>query len=282
MKRMINVKNAIAAKIMGSIVIGMTVVAGVTPITVFAQDKEAECICEEKCTRESINEECAVCLYDYNVCEGAEPHVEGDEECTEAAEENYGPLTPDGNMNLIDDYGSIEAGGKQFITVTTKAGNFFYIIIDRDDQGDETVHFLNLVDEADLLALMDDEEVEKYMESTGMVAPAEEETPASVVEEKEPETEEPEVVEEPEKKPTNVNGIMAIVLVIAIGGIGGFLYFKSAKGKKSKPAGPDPDEDYSEDMDFFDDDDEDYGIDDEDIADEPSSDSDSTDEEDDE
>ena len=154
-------------------------------------------------------------------------------------------------MNLVDDYGSIEAGGKQFITVTTKAGNFFYIIIDRDDQGDETVHFLNLVDEADLLALMDDEEVEKYMESTGMVAPAEEETPAPVVEEKEPETEEPEVVEEPEKKPTNVNGIMAIVLVIAIGGIGGFLYFKSAKGKKSKPAGPDPDEDYSEDMDFF-------------------------------
>ena len=63
MKRMNNVKNAIAANIMGSIVIGMTVVAGVTPITVFAQDKEAECICEEKCTRESINEECAVCLH---------------------------------------------------------------------------------------------------------------------------------------------------------------------------------------------------------------------------
>ena len=70
MKRMNNVKNAIAAKIMGSIVIGMTVVAGVTPITVFAQDKEAECICEEKCTQDSINEECEVCIYDYNFCEG--------------------------------------------------------------------------------------------------------------------------------------------------------------------------------------------------------------------
>ena len=72
MKRMNNVKNAIAAKIMGSIVIGMTVVAGVTPITVFAQDKEAECICEEKCTQDSINEECEVCIYDYNFCEGKE------------------------------------------------------------------------------------------------------------------------------------------------------------------------------------------------------------------
>ena len=57
MKRMNNVKNVIAAKIMGSLIIGMTVVAGVTPITVFAQDKEAECICEEKCTQNSINEE---------------------------------------------------------------------------------------------------------------------------------------------------------------------------------------------------------------------------------
>ena len=266
----------IKAKVVGKCVerddIGMAAMLPMNAMKEPAGGAETECICEKKCTEDEVNKDCEICSYDYTYCDGEE----------KKEEEHWGPLTPDGNMNLVDDYGSIEAGGKQFITVTTKAGNFFYIIIDRDDQGDETVHFLNLVDEADLLALMDDEVVEKYMESTGMVAPAEEETPAPVVEEKEPETEEPEVVEEPEKKPTNVNGIMAIVLVIAIGGIGGFLYFKSAKGKKSKPAGPDPDEDYSEDMDFFDDDDEDYGIDDEDIADEPADDSDSTDEEDDE
>ena len=65
-------------------------------------------------------------------------------------------------MNLVDDYGNHEASGKQFITLTTKNGNYFYLIIDRDDSGKETVHFLNQVDEADLLSLMDKEEVKEY------------------------------------------------------------------------------------------------------------------------
>ena len=46
------------------------------------------------------------------------------------------PLTPDGNLTLIDDIGSDKTGGKQFITVQTKNGNVFYIIIDRDDEGE--------------------------------------------------------------------------------------------------------------------------------------------------
>lgn len=60
MKRMNNLKNVIAAKIMGGLVIGMAAVAGVSPVTVFAQSQEAECICDEKCSQDSINEECAV------------------------------------------------------------------------------------------------------------------------------------------------------------------------------------------------------------------------------
>ena len=63
------------------------------------------------------------------------------------------PLTPDGNAALVDDFG----GNKQLITVTTKAGNYFYILIDRANEDKKTaVHFLNQVDEADLMALIED------------------------------------------------------------------------------------------------------------------------------
>ena len=63
------------------------------------------------------------------------------------------PLTPEGNATLVDDY----YGDKQLITVTTKAGNYFYILIDRANEDKETaVHFLNQVDEADLMALLED------------------------------------------------------------------------------------------------------------------------------
>ena len=70
-----------------------------------------------------------------------------------AAEETSPSLTPNGNMTLVDDY-VIE--GTQYITVRTKNGNYFYIIIDRNGET-ENVHFLNKVDEADLLPLLDKE-----------------------------------------------------------------------------------------------------------------------------
>ena len=69
-----------------------------------------------------------------------------------AAEPDTPPLTPEGNATLVDDYG----GNKQLITVTTKSGNYFYILVDRAAEGENTVHFLNQVDEADLMALMED------------------------------------------------------------------------------------------------------------------------------
>ena len=70
------------------------------------------------------------------------------------------PLTPKGNATLVDDYG----GNKQLITVTTKSGNYFYILIDRAAEGEQTVHFLNQVDEADLMALTETGEATKKPE----------------------------------------------------------------------------------------------------------------------
>ena len=70
-------------------------------------------------------------------------------------------LTPAGNLSLVDDilqsegYSSVEneQKSKQFITVQSKNGNYFYIIVDRSGE-QENVYFLNMVDESDLLALI--------------------------------------------------------------------------------------------------------------------------------
>ena len=131
----------------------------------------------------------------------------------------------------------------------TKSGNYFYIIIDRDDNGTETVHFLNMVDEADLLALMDEDAVNEYIaakdaKDTETVV---EETPEPTEEPKEPE----DTKEEPKK---NSSGALIIVLIIALGGAGGYLYFTKFKGKKPQKEAVDPDADYTEeDDDYLDD-----------------------------
>ena len=43
-----------------------------------------------------------------------------------------------------------------------QVGCDFYLVIDRNAKGQQTVHFMNLVDEADLLTLMEEEDAEVY------------------------------------------------------------------------------------------------------------------------
>ena len=160
-------------------------------------------------------------------------------------------LTPDGNLTLVDDLGEKTGEGQQFITLVTKAGNYFYLILDRNEKGEETVHFLNMVDERDLFSLMDEDEAsalaaqmeaEKATQETAATAPA---TPSD--QEKEP------VEPEKEEKPARNMLPALIALLVLLGGGGAFAYMQ-LKGKKQQEAErPDPDADYEdEDMSDYD------------------------------
>jgi len=176
---------------------------------------------------------------------------------TDTAEPPSAALTPDGNLTLVDDYREDHAdgSGKQFITLVTKGGNTFYLIIDRDDEGEQTVHFLNLVDEADLLALMDEDTAAKYTKPEPEVQP-----PAET---QEPEDGDGEDKPDEAKPAAKVNPLPVLVLVLALLGGGGFFaYTKFFKGKKKEQVKPDPDADYT------DEDGEDYGLPDADDLDE--------------
>ena len=171
------------------------------------------------------------------------------------------PLTPKGNATLVDDYG----GNKQLITVTTKGGNYFYILIDRAAEGEQTVHFLNQVDEADLMALTETGEATKKPEVCNCTEKCEagkvnvscpvckDNMTACSGKEAEPETEEP--PEQPKEK-GNAGGLVLFLVVALLGGGGAFYYFKFMKPKQNVKGGTDL-EDF--DFDDYDEDEPDEG-----------------------
>jgi hypothetical protein len=140
-------------------------------------------------------------------------------EATEAAV----PLTPGSNLTVVDDLKNGQAEDKQFITVKTKAGNTFYLIIDRAGK-ENNVYFLNLVDEADLMALMEED---------GSLEPLSGEGAVPITPELEPETTpepEPEVAPEPEK---GMNPVPVVMAILALLGSAGLWFFKLRKPKAS-------------------------------------------------
>ena len=107
--------------------------------------------------------------------EPALPEVVEEEDAVTITDEETGALTPEGNLSLVDDYHTSysDGSGQQFITLVSKSGATFYLVIDRNAKGHQTVHFMNLVDEADLLTLMEEEDAEAYTAEKEAVAQAE-------------------------------------------------------------------------------------------------------------
>ena len=181
-------------------------------------------------------------------------------------------FTQTGNMTLIDDFFQIEAEAtenspqrdKQFITLESKSGNVFYLVIDRNgDQ--ENVYFMNLVDEADLMALIETNEdgtQAPVCSCTDKCAVGAIKTDCEICRTnmsecvgKKPvvETEPTESIEDEtaEEEPA-VNIMPVIILLIAGAGGGAFYWFKIRK-PKDKTAGNSDLDDYD-----FGQDDDDY------------------------
>ena len=162
-------------------------------------------------------------------------------------EEDHKPLTPEGNTTIVDDNVSSDNHSKQFMTVTTKNGNIFYIIVDRDNTtGANNVHFLNQVDERDLMDLLSDEE-KKELEAQ---VSDEIETPIEPVQQtQQPQdivaTEEPELEVVKEKKKPNL--LLGLIIVLGLAGVAGFYFYSNSESFKRRKNGEDPDSDYADD-----------------------------------
>ena len=158
-----------------------------------------------------------------------------DETAPETEEETTAkPFTREGTGTVVDN--ATDGDGKEFFTITTPSENVFYLIIDRQRDG-QNVYFLNAVTEKDLLAL-----AEKEPEVTEPVM------------EPEPETEPP-TEPEPEPEPEKTSGfpmgnILMIAAVLLAGGGAGY-YFKVYRPKHEVPDMDDEEYDYEDEADPY-------------------------------
>ena len=154
---------------------------------------------------------------------------------TETAEETTArPFTPEGTGTVVDN--ATDGDGKEFFTITTPSENVFYLIIDRQRDG-QNVYFLNAVTEKDLLALAEKDPEPEVTEP---------------VMEPEPETEPP---TEPEPEPEKTSGfpmgnILMIAAVLLAGGGAGY-YFKVYRPKHEVPDMDDEEYDYEDEADPY-------------------------------
>lgn len=137
-------------------------------------------------------------------------------------------------MTLVDDIEGDAAKDKQFIVVQSRSGAYFYIIIDNAAEGENKVHFLNQVDEADLLSIID-EDLQSIQKQQ-----APEVTPAPQITEPEPKK-----GPEPEQKKDEADplyGLLLFLIVVVIGGGGAIFYLKVMKPKQNVKGSTDLDD----------------------------------------
>lgn len=162
------------------------------------------------------------------------------EETDEETEESAGAFSESGNLSLLDDVGADAAKNLEYMTVQTKSGAVFYLVIDKSADT-ENVYFLNQVDEFDLMTIMDDAQKQEY---ESFMQDEQQKIPDTSVED-EPIVDEP-MEEEPKVDlQTNNLALFGVLGVIGALVIGGYAFMK----KKAKKDGADLDED----LEFYDD-----------------------------
>ena len=180
-----------------------------------------------------------------------------EEDVVTVTDETSGALTPEGNLTLVDDYHTnySDGSGQQFITLVSKSGATFYLVIDRNAKGQQTVHFMNLVDEADLLALMEEDAADAYTAEKEAAAQAEQER-------KQAEEDAKKAAEEAAASGTEQTGgnkvtkyaatflgVLALVGLAAGGSI--YAFMKQKQKKQAEKEALDPDANYTEDKGDF-------------------------------
>ena len=192
-------KNKVMKKIL-MVMLSATMLIGSASVTAFAQANEnAE---QTEATEQVIEEQPA-----------EQPVTEGT------------PFSTPGNGQLVDDKENDST--KQFLTVQTKNGNTFYMVIDRSGTS-ENVYMMSLVDENDLAEFLDETKETEKKEESAVVLPETTTTP------------EPETTAQPEKEVKQESGInkmigwiaLGAVATLALGGLGLFAFAKLIKKKE--------------------------------------------------
>ena len=139
------------------------------------------------------------------------------------------PFSVPGKAQVQDDI--TNSKNKEFLTITTKNNNTFYVIIDRSANVDN-VYMLSQIDENDL---------KEFLEEDTSASTIVDVTPEVVIDENthSEQTEQP-VTEGPEKEGTASNlGALVAIFAAAILGVGAYGYIKFIKPKKDEDEGDD-------------------------------------------